>query len=300
MKRNTLIRALCALLCAALFIGTFSILYSTVGAAAPDDAVPVDANVVLAGDEMEAEPAVQADAEQVDAETVPSLNIFRRGIDWVFHTFGFIGFIFDPYQFTIINQKPVFQFMLGFNDFYDVFPWVVNVWADSLKSEFNYGGKDWRIQLWKGGYGVFFATGGEIGIYNKSENMPGEHYACPVSQSDWMDLKYTIYNRGKELFTRPSPYLSTDEGPYWWAPGYRILSFCTDFMSSPRKNVVMDATITLHSAEMAQLFIVTLKAKGFSELTAGSLGLSTPEKYQLMADGKSVRLIWQNINEGIY
>ena len=295
MKQNTLIRALCALLCAALFIGTFSVLFSAVGAAAPglDEVAQLDDEAFLLDDEA-------TDAELVDAEAVPSLNIFRRGIDWFFRTYGFLGFIFDPYQFTVINQKPVFQWVLGFNDFYDVFPWVVNVWADSIKSEFNYAGKDWRIQLWKGGYGVCLSTGGEIGIYNKSQNMPGEHYACPVSQNDWMYLKYTIYNRGQELFTRPSPYLTGDEGPYWWAPGYRILSICTDFMSSPRKNVVMDATITLHSAEMAQIFIGTLKAKGFSELTQGNLGLRTPEKYKLLSDGRSVRLIWQNINEGIY
>ena len=287
MKRNTLVRILCAVLSAALFLGTFSVLFSAVHAApAPEEAVP-------------------ANVEFVDADTVlpqldPIANLLKGALDWAFHTFGFIGFIFDPYQFTIINQKPVFQWALGFNDLYDIFPWVVNVWADSIKSEFNYGGKDWRIQLWKGGYGVFFATGGEIGIYNKPENVPGAHYACPVSQDDWLYLNYSIYNKGEKLYTRPSPYMDTDNGPYWWAPGYRILSLCTDFYSSPRKNVVMDATITFKSAEMAQAFIGTLKAKGFTELRQGSLGLRTPEKYQLKANGKTVQLIWQNINEGIY
>jgi len=284
MKRNALIRTLCALLCAAMFIGTFSVLFSAVYAA---DAKP--------GEAVAAETA-----ELVDAETAAAPGIFRRAIDWVFQTYGFMGFILDPYQLTIINQKPVFQWALGFNNLYDILPWVVNVWADTLRCEFSYEGKDWRIQLWKGGYGLFFATGGEIGIYVKPEGRPLEHYNASTDQNDWLYLKYTIYNRGKELFTRPSPYLTTDVGPYWWAPGYRILSICTDFYSNPRKNVVMDATITCKSAKMAQAFIGTLKAKGFTELAKGGLGLSTPEKYQLMADGKSVRLIWQNLNEGIY
>ena len=275
MKRNALIRALCALLCAAMLLGTFT--------------------VALSAEEAD-EPAA---VELVDAQTAAVPSIFGRAIDWVFHTFGFIGFIFDPYQFTVINQKPVFQWMLGFNDFYDVFPWVMNVWADTIKCEFNYGGKDWRIQLWKGGYGLFLATGGEIGVYIKPQGSAG-HYNASTNQDDWLYLTYTIYNRGKALFTRPSPYLTTDVGPYWWAPGYRILSICTDFLSGPRKNVVMDATITLHSAKMAQLFIDALEAKGFTKLAKGSLGLGTPEKYQLLADGKSVRLIWQNINEGLY
>jgi len=292
MKRNALIRILCALLCAAMFIGTFSVLFSAVHAA---DADPEEA--VLAAEE--ALPEEDA-AELVDAETIAEPGIFRRAIDGLFQTFGFIGFIFDPYQFTIINQKPVFQWALGFNNLYDILPWVVNVWADTLRCEFNYEGKDWRIQLWKGGYGVFLATGGEIGIYVKPEGNSLEHYNASTDQNDWLYLTYTIYNRGEALFTRPSPYLTTDVGPYWWAPGYKILSFCTDFLSSPRANVVMDANITCKSAEMAQLFIGTLKDKGFTELTQGGLGLGTPEKYQLMADGMSVRLIWQNLNEGIY
>ena len=286
MKRKTLVRALCALLCAAVFIGTFTVLFSAVGAAAPEDEI----EVVLEAAEA---------AEFVAPETVATPNFFRRTIDWFFATFGFIGFIFDPYQFTVINQKPVFQWALGFNDFYDLFPWVVNVWADTIKSEFTYEGKDWRIQLWKGGYGTFLATGGEIGVYVKSEGS-AEHYNASTNQDDWLELTFTIYNKGQALFTRPSPYLTTDEGPYWWASGYRILSLCTDFYSSPRKNVVMDATITFKSAEMAQLYISSLRSKGFTELTAGGMGLGTPERYQLKADGKTVQLIWQNLNEGIY
>ena len=274
MKRNALIRILCAVLCAATLLGTMSL--------------SVSAYPATAG----------SPASVKKAESAP--GAIRTASDWVFSTFGFIGFIFDPHQSTIINQKPVFQWALGFNNLYDVFPWVVNVWTDTIKCEFNHKGKDWRIQLWKGGYGVFLATGGEIGIYTKPESMPIGHYNAPVSQDDWMYLRYTIYNKGKELFTRPSPYLTNDKGPYWWAPGYRVLSICSDFLSSPRKNVVMDATIQFHDAEMAQKFIRELEKKGFKALAKdAAMGLDTPERYQL-ADSKSVRLVWKNINEGIY
>jgi hypothetical protein len=200
----------------------------------------------------------------------------------------------------MINQKPVFQYIFGFNDLYDVFTWGVNVWADMFKCEFNYDGKDWRMQFWKGGYGMFFATGGEIGIYTKPEDRAIEHYDAPA-RSDWLYLTYTMYNRGEELYTRPSPYLISDEGPYWWAPGYKILSLCTDFMSSPRTNVVMDATIEFKDEEMAKLFIGCLKEKGFKALGAGvTMGLDTPETYYLLPDKQSVRFIWQNINEGLF
>jgi len=288
MKKTALTRILCALLCAVLLSGTFAMSASAIP---PTAGTPASVQKVTGDDP----------------------GFFRRGFDFLFRTFGLLGFIWDPYQFTMINQKPVFQFALGFNDFYGVFPWAVNVWADEIITEFNYGGKDWRIQFWKGGYGVFLATGGEIGIYVKDENMPLKHYNASLNQNDWLNLRYTIYNRGKELFTRPSPYLTGDVGPYWWAPGYKFLSICTDFILSPRKNVVMDATVEFKDDKMAKLFIKEMEAKGFTELKQPKadkkakeppakleLGLNTPEKYQLCEDGKSVRFVWQNINEGIF
>jgi len=271
MKRKTFIRALCAILCATLILGTFSISLSAV----------------------DAEPAPPAAASQAQTS---NNGLLMQGVDWLFRTFGFIGFTLDPYQFTIINQKPTFQWLLGFNDLYDMFPWIFNVWADSFKCQFNYDNKDWRIQFWKGGYGLFFATGGEIGVYNKTRNI--EHYDCPVDTNDWLYMKFSIYNRGKLLFTRPSPKLSGDVGPYWWATGYKILSICTDFYAGPRKNVVMDATLDLKSAAMAEKFLEQLRANGFSRLTSGSLGLNTPEKYTV--SGATVRFIWQNVNKSIY
>lgn len=268
MKRKTFTRVLCTILCAAMLCSTSVV------------ALPVNA---------------------ANSSTASSASTFDKAVDFVFRNFGLIGFILDPYQFTIINQKPVFQWALGFNDLYDLFTWFVNVWADTIVSEFTYAGKDWRIQLWKGGYGLFLATGGEIGIYQKKQGQKLEHYNAPADQKDWLYLNYTIYNKGEKLFSRPSPKLAGDEGPYWWAPGYKILSICTDFYKSPRSNVVMDATIEFKDEKMAKLFIGELKKKGFSEIKKGTkMSINTPEKYQLQKNKKSVRLIWKNINEGLY
>jgi len=293
MKRNTFIRALCVALCAALFLGTFAILFTAVAAA--EDEVEAAAVVLVEENEDEAaEPA--AAAPVVQAEEAP--NFLVGALDWFFRTFGFFGFTLDPYQFTIINQKPSFQWLLGFNNLYDTFPWVMNVWTDHFTCYINnFEGKDWRLQFWKGGYGLFLATGGEIGVYTKSPNQSIQHYGAPVL-GDWLDIvEFSIYNRGKHLFTRPSPRLSGDVGPYWWVSGYRILSLCTDFFSSPRKNVVMDATINFKSVEMAQLFVASLPS-AFAELTEGAMSRSNPEKYTI--DGQVVRMIWQNVNQGMY
>ena len=289
---------LCAVLCAAMLFGTLPLVASadTADGAAETAALDPVAEALAGTAEDSAEGVVN-----VAAKDPPSgeLSLFRRVLDSFFRNFGFIGFIYDPYQNTIINQKPVFQWGLGFNEIYDLFPWVVNVWADTLRCPFTYGGRDWMIQLWKGGYGLFLATGGEIGVYVKPQGSAIKHYNAPASQSDWLNLEYTIYNRGKKLFTRPSPYLTGDTGPYWWCPGYKVLSICTDFLLSPRKNVVMDATIELKDNTMAQLFFGQLAKKGFKPLAEGvPMGIQTPETYRLLPDGKSVRFIWRGVNEG--
>jgi len=271
MKRNALTRILCTVLCATMLLGA-SLMPSANALTILPAPSPNDSSVIL-----------------------------RNVTDFFFRNFGLIGFVLDPYQLTMMNQRPSFQWGLGFNEFYDVFTWVMNVWTDSVRITFNYDDRDWLIQLWKGGYGLFFATGGEIGIYTKVSDWPIPHYNAPVSQSDWINMSMTIYNRGTPIFTRPSPYLIGDNGPYWWLSGYRLLSLCTDFYSNPRTNVIMDATLELHSAEMARLFMGSLREKGFRPLAAGgTLSISTPERYVLMPDNKTVRLIWQNINEGWY
>jgi len=287
MKRNTFIRALCAALCAALLLGTFAITFSAVGS---------EPQVLAAANET---PAAQTEDDEP--------GFLAQALGFVFRTFGFIGFTLDPYQFTIINQTPTFQWLLGFNDLYDMFPWVMNVWTDHFTCQFNYGGKDWRIQFWKGGYALFLATGGEIGIYNKPENQNLEHYACPVSQDDWMFLEYTIYNKGNKLFSRPSPRLDGDgDIAYWWATGYKILSLCTDFFSKPRTNVVMEAALPFQNVEMRTAFINALPSE-FKPLEEGkTLSLSTPERYKLgtmttkRGEQPCVRFIWQNVSTGIY
>jgi len=284
MKRNAFIRALCVTLCAALFLGTFTISFSAVNA--------------------ESDPPAVAAAAVVQAED-DEPSFFAKVLGFVFRTFGFIGFTLDPYQFTIINQTPTFQWLLGFNDFYDMFPWVMNVWTDHFTCQFEYDNKDWRIQFWKGGYALFLATGGEIGIYNKTWGI--EHYACPVDQSDWMFLEYKIYNKGKHLFTRPSPRLDGDgDIAYWWATGYKILSLCTDFFSKPRANVVMEAALPFQSVAMRTAFINALPSE-FKPLEAGrTLSLSTPERYTLgtmttkRGEQPCVRFVWQYVSTGVY
>jgi hypothetical protein len=78
-----------------------------------------------------------------------------------------------PYAYT---TKASWQRSLGYMKLYDTMflqtSKMVNIKTVRLK--FDYAGKDWMLQLWKGRY--FITTGGEIGIYNKPKNRKIEFY----------------------------------------------------------------------------------------------------------------------------
>ena len=59
------------------------------------------------------------------------------------------------------------QAHLGYCDLYDKASPLLGCFIDWLISEFNYNSKNWRVEFWKGRYGI--NRGAEIGFYNRNE-----------------------------------------------------------------------------------------------------------------------------------
>lgn len=268
MKRLS-VRILSILLCAAMLLGAFSVAISA--------QEPAEAAIVL-----------EEEAPATLAQDEPTGSKFW---EYFFKIFGFLGYLYEPNEGYVYNRQPTWNWLGGFNALYDALTFTAHVYADVIKIKFNYEGKDWMIQCWKGGYAVCLSTGGEIGVYNKSETSSVDHYGAAV-MDDWLKMSMTIYNKNARLLTRPFE-------KYWWCTGY-ALSICTDFLSRPRKNVVMDTTIELKDAAMAELFAAELAAKGFQQIdNAADLGLGNTDKF-VMLDDITVRFTWQKITESWY
>ena len=283
MKR-TFIRVVCAALCAAMFLGTFTVAISAEEAEAPETTEAVETV-----ETAEAAPAGEGIAV-LQAEGEPST--LTKIVGGFFRIFGFLGFRYEPTQGYFYNIQPSFQWLGGFNAIYDTIPFLLNVYADVLKFNFTYEEKDWLIQCWKGGYAVCLSTGGEIGVYTKPVGSALNHFTGAV-EADWLKMEMSIYNKNAKLFTRPG-------AKYWWCTGY-ALSMCTDFLSKPRRNVVMAATIEFKDGGMRAKFVEQLDAKHFTPLGTGEeLGLSVTDKYELNADGKTVRFFWKSLTDGWY
>ena len=212
----------------------------------------------------------------------------EKSVDKFFKDVGFMQYHYEPWDNYIYNEKYAFQWFFGFNEVYDDFMFLANVYADTIRCKFRYGDKDWLVQLWKGSYGVMLATGGEIGIYNKPKCDPVEHYfsAC---EKDWIGMGFTVYNSGKELFTRPFD-------KYWWATGYYI-SYLQGFYAKPRVHCVMTAKLELKNEEMAALVANCLAEKGFRPAKSPP-GHDRPERYCLR--GNKVYLSWRDVTESSF
>lgn len=181
--------------------------------------------------------------------------------------------------FFYIENDP-WQRNFGFNRLYDWGAPITQMFYNTVRAKFNYGGKDWMIQMWKGQYGYAF-VGSEIGVYTKPVKQAVEHYDC-ASNDDSLMMQMTLYKKDKWLFTR-----TYDK--YWWITGFvpGVLDKFAD-----RSELTMLGLITLKDAAMKDAFVAALQSNGF---TAGYNGFSTPDTYSV--EGNSVYINWKSIGQ---
>lgn len=170
------------------------------------------------------------------------------------------------------------------------------MFIDQVRVRFNYEGKDWLIQMWKGQYG-FLLVGSEIGVFTAPEGAYDgvsndiTQYRCPA-QEDWLNIQHEAYYKRKDacchekIFTR-------EYGKYWWTNGFvkgQISNYAT-----PKTEITTASRITFKSEEMADLFVKGLDAAGFKKAsTIFCLGNDT--YYQKGAD---VIIRWVTVHQDI-
>ena len=163
---------------------------------------------------------------------------------------------FDKPWSTVLNS---WQKKYGYCDAYDKAAPAAGIYIDTLVSEFTYGDYDWRIQLWKGRYGI--SVGCEIGIYFYEKDVIqkalGTRWYKSYTDTFPMSIQLGYVVEGTIV---KSFYLHDD---HWWLTGF-IFSPHTDelFPKRPhRSTLVMTAVIELQDEEMARLFCSHLQAR---------------------------------------
>jgi hypothetical protein len=75
------------------------------------------------------------------------------------------GFEYDEEQGIYYSQMNPLQRKFGFNRVYDMAAPLAGMIYSTKRIEFEYEGREWMIQIWKGQYGI--TSGAEIGLYNR-------------------------------------------------------------------------------------------------------------------------------------
>lgn len=155
----------------------------------------------------------------------------------------------EPYGFCYIPEEDVFSSCLdawqrdyGYETMYDRASASINCVTDALPVYFDYDGKTWLIELWKGQYGI--NTGGEAGIYHARNCVPEGMYKRTHFEAvcnDEMPVIQTWLERKQE-------YVYCLKRRHWWLTGFKMGVF------SRPKNLRLMTKFCFSTTEQAEAY----------------------------------------------
>lgn len=165
------------------------------------------------------------------------------------------GYAYDPNQGIFYSKMNAWQRKFGYCRLYDEAAAPAGMILDSEPVHFEYGGKRWLIQFWKGQY--YLNTGCEIGIYYTEEpdlDVPnlfsGAYYQC-VDNANRIEMSFILYKNGRELFRRKERH--------WWLTGFKTGEF-----SEPWE-LRMKIRLDFRDAGMCRSFVRAMQRIGYQQ-----------------------------------
>ncbi len=154
------------------------------------------------------------------------------------------------------------QRQAGYSRLYDYMAPRFQMVFDSLPVYFDYRGRTWLIEFWKGQYGI--NTGAEIGIYHADHIIPESDYknawfSC-AENNEMLDCSFRLCRDGDECVCSC--------GRHWWLTAFLVGSF------SKPACLTMESCITFPGREMLAAFVDGLKRAGCSEDCMSVRGLT--------------------------
>ncbi len=218
-------------------------------------------------------PATEAATEEISDEKLESLTV-KDLQDLLFatedpNTAGKIlqicGFEYDSKQGIYYSQLEPWQKNFGYNFIFDMAAPRAGMIYSTKRIYFNYGGKDWMLQIWKGQYGI--TSGAEVGLYNKTDKIM--QYDC-ATEDEYITMAFDFYNQNEYVFSR---------GPekHWWLTGFKVFHAGVPIL------IDLDITLEFPNGEMANAFEMGL------EEVASSSGID-PLTYT--RSGKKFNIKW--------
>lgn len=156
------------------------------------------------------------------------------------------GYYYDVIQDIFTGRQDAWQKNYGYSALYDKSAPFFNMIFDCLPVYFDYAGKTWLIELWKGQYGI--NTGSEVGIYHTESVIPerDRKYAWykAVNEHDYIDMSTALYYRGRRI--------AKLRKPHWWLTMFVTGRFCNP------DDLSLRVTLRFFDLEMRNAFINSL------------------------------------------
>lgn len=160
------------------------------------------------------------------------------------------GFSYVPREGVFNSREDAWQRTQGYGALFDKAAVGMNMVFDALPVYFEYGGKTWLIELWKGQYGI--ATGGEVGVYHANEIIPEIFYPAAhfeaASDNEMPFIQCRLDRKHKKVY-----FL---QKRHWWLTG-----FCVGTFSRP-SDLRLITTFMFDSQAMAMAFYKGLQRCG--------------------------------------
>ena len=164
------------------------------------------------------------------------------------------GYAYDWEQDIFYSVANPWQRKMGYCSQYDDWATPLGMVFDCEPIRFEYGGKRWLIEFWKGQYGI--TTGGEIGIYNTED--PDGHAGIfkgtlyhSASDEEALYVAFTLCKNGNPLFTRADRH--------WWLTGFVLGEY------SDPSWLTMQASVTFPDQGMRDAFVAAFCQLGYGE-----------------------------------
>ncbi len=156
------------------------------------------------------------------------------------------GFVYDREQDIYVSKVNSWQRKAGYSSLVDLISVPANMVIHCEPVKFDYKGKPYMIELWKGQYGV--STGAEIGIYKKN-NPKKKQWTCGEDE-DKLKMSYVLKKNGKTVFQR--------KGLHWWLTGFKPGEF------SEPDELTMEISLSFEKhTEMLEAFAKRIKKMGY-------------------------------------
>ena len=190
----------------------------------------------------------------VNTETGHAYNVYGTGM-------AGSGFEIDIYELTLYTIVRSWQRKYGFGLLYDLFsdsnPAFVYV---TRRFKFDYAGKSWMLQIWKGNYAMI-SNGGEVGIYNRARNKTGTFYNS-VSDDEMLKMQMDIYH-GDELLVSRGPETT------WWLTAFKLSR--TLYLPD---TLTMKFSVTVKDEEMLRALLAAIDAEAAHDVSYTVNGLT--------------------------